>query len=160
MVFADRRSNRVDELHAMRIAAKRLRYTMEIFPAAFDSPAQSREFNALFEKIKSIQEQIGEIHDSDVRAPLLQEFLDQHGEARPEIRIGLQRLIDEQHAVRAKHYRSFLTFWNKLQKQGFRRRFLQLLAMDPPESDKENTPLNEKDSPQHERQDRQRTVAA
>ena len=151
---------RVDELHAMRIASKRLRYTMEIFAPAFDSPGQSKEFDALYEKIKSIQEQIGEIHDSDVRAPLLQEFLDLHGAAKPEIRIGLQRLIDEQHAARTKHYRSFLSFWNKLQKQGFRRRFLQLLAMDPSESDKENTPLHEEDSPQSERHVRQRTSAA
>ena len=67
---------KVDELHAMRIAAKRLRYTMEIFAPAFQNPAQSKEFDAVYDRVKSIQEQIGEIHDADVRGPLVQKFLD------------------------------------------------------------------------------------
>lgn len=130
---------RVDELHAMRIAAKRLRYTMEIFAPAFS--ASSKEFDALYDKIKSVQEQIGEVHDADVRGPLLQQFLDDHAGARPEIRVGLETLIASQHKERAVRYRAFVSFWTKLQKQGFKRRFLQMLVMeDVALSSKEGNP--------------------
>jgi len=52
--------NRVAELHNMRIAAKRLRYTMELFAVCFPS----RDFDPLYEAVKSIQEQIGDIHEA------------------------------------------------------------------------------------------------
>lgn len=119
---------RVDELHAMRIAAKRLRYTMEIFAPAFG--ATSKEFDSIYEKIKSVQEQIGEVHDADVRGPLLESFLNDHAAARPEIRVGLEDLIASQHAARAARYRAFVSYWAKLQKQGFKRRFLQMLVVE------------------------------
>jgi len=133
---------RVDELHAMRIAAKRLRYTMEIFAPAFGG-ASAKEFDAIYDKIKSVQEQIGEVHDADVRGPLLQAFLDQHAEGRPEIRAGLEALISSQHAERDARYRAFVTFWAKLQKQGFKRRFLQMLVMDPAPTPEESVSRDE-----------------
>ena len=138
---------RVDELHAMRIAAKRLRYTMEIFAPAFSGKYLSKEFDSFYEKVKSIQEQIGEIHDADVRGPLLQTFLDQHADSRPEIRVGLQSLIAAQHDARAKYYREFIAYWNKLQKQGFKRRFLQMLSLEnAAPTDEETLPLNEENN--------------
>lgn len=123
---------RVEELHNMRIAAKRLRYTLEIFAPCLTS----KEFDRLSAQAKSIQEQIGEIHDRDVRGPLLQAFLDTRAKDRPEIRPGLERLIRSQQSERAKLYRTFLSHWNKLQKQGFKRQFLQMLVQseEPPES--------------------------
>ncbi len=120
---------RVEELHNMRIAAKRLRYTLEIFAPCFSS----KEFTKLSDQVKSIQEQIGEIHDRDVRGPLLRGFLDRRANDRPEIRAGLERLIQTQQAERAKLYRSFISFWNKLQKQGFKRNFLQMLVQSEAE---------------------------
>jgi len=122
---------KVDELHAMRIAAKRLRYTMEIYAPVFQLPGQAKEFDAVYDRVKSIQEQIGEIHDADVRGPLVQKFLEAHVAAKPEIQVGLQALIDAQQDERARRYRDFIVYWNKLQKQGFRRRFLLLFAPDP-----------------------------
>lgn len=119
----------VDELHAMRIAAKRLRYTMEVFHAAFQTPELSKEFDWLYEKVKSVQEQIGEIHDVDVRGPLLQDFLERQAPARPEIRIGLETLIADQFRERDIRYQAFVKSWMKLQGQGMKRRFLQTLAL-------------------------------
>jgi hypothetical protein len=51
----------VTELHDLRIAAKRLRYTLELFRFAFSS-----ELNGLIDEVKSIQEHIGDMHDADV----------------------------------------------------------------------------------------------
>jgi CHAD domain-containing protein len=137
---------KVEELHAMRIAAKRLRYTMEIYAPVFETPAQAKEFDAVYDRVKSIQEQIGEIHDADVRGPLVQRFMDAHVAARPEIHVGLQELIAAQQVERARRYRDFIVYWNKLQKQGFRRRFLMLFAPDPALTTEETLP-NEKTIP-------------
>jgi len=130
---------RVEELHNMRIAAKRLRYTLEIFAPCFTG----REFPRLYEQVKSIQEQIGEIHDRDVRAPLVQEFMEGNAGERPEIRVGLERLVAAQLTERAKMYRTFISYWNKLQKQGFKRNFLQMLVQsesEPAEPAAEESP--------------------
>ncbi len=126
----------VAELHNMRIAAKRLRYTMEIFQPCFSG----KDFAKVYDQVKSVQEQIGEIHDRDVRGPLLQAFLDTHAQARPEIRTGLERLIHAEQAERAQMYDRFLAFWNKLQKQGFRRSFL--LALIGPGAVEESLPTS------------------
>lgn len=119
----------VDELHAMRIAAKRLRYTMEIFHAVFQQPEAAKEWDWLYDKAKAVQEQIGEIHDADVRVPLLQDYLERHAPARPELRVGLEGLIAAQRAQRNADYQSFTKSWAKLQGQSFKRRFLQTLAL-------------------------------
>lgn len=125
---------RVDELHNMRIAAKRLRYTMEIFQPCFPG----KDFSKLYEQVKSVQEQIGEIHDRDVRGPLLQAFLDVHGKHRAEVRVGLERLVATQQSERAHRYQLFVTYWSKLARQGFKRNFLQMLAASDAEPAEES----------------------
>jgi len=113
----------VAELHNMRIAAKRLRYTMEIFASCFPGD----DYTAAYESVKSIQEQIGDIHDCDVRVPLLQAFLDREGERRPEVKTGLDRAIRAELAKRGRLYLKFRKYWSKLQQQSFHRQFLELL---------------------------------
>jgi len=68
-----------------------------------------------------------------VRGPLLQAFLEARVGDRPEIRVGLERLIQNQQSERAEIYRKFINSWNKLQKQGFKRQFLQVLVQAEPE---------------------------
>ncbi len=60
----------VTELHAMRIAAKRLRYVLELFADALGSNA------ACIARIKEFQEVVGDIHDHDVHAEILRAHLD------------------------------------------------------------------------------------
>ena len=126
---------RVDELHAMRIASKRLRYTLEIFEPCFSGVLAAKEYKYIYSNVKSIQERIGQIHDCDVRMPALSEFLHNYGRQRPEIKIGLQRLIEREQAQRDQIYRDFVVFWQKLEKSGFRRRFeCALLVLTEPEA--------------------------
>lgn len=61
---------RVKALHDMRIAAKRLRYVLEVTGPAFD-----RDAVAAVDEIKQLQEILGEIHDCDVQIPEVDEFL-------------------------------------------------------------------------------------
>lgn len=142
---------RVEELHNMRIAAKRLRYTMEIFAAAFPGP----EFEGFYESVKSIQEQIGDIHDCDVRVPLIESFLADAVDSRPEIKIGLARAIEAERTKRDKLYAKFCRFWRKLQAAKFHHRFLELLVgLEDAETDPVTASESSDQAPQHRRRRR------
>ncbi|GHO43275.1 CHAD domain-containing protein [Ktedonospora formicarum] len=54
------------ELHDMRIAAKRLRYTLELFADALPP-----ECGLLVKEVELIQGELGELHDADVMVALL-----------------------------------------------------------------------------------------
>ena len=54
------------ELHNLRIAAKRLRYTLEIFEAVLPDACVS-----IVKELEMIQEELGALHDSDVMIALL-----------------------------------------------------------------------------------------
>jgi hypothetical protein len=55
-----------DELHDLRIAAKRLRYTLEIF-----ADVLPEEILSAIAEVTQIQEELGALHDSDVMIALL-----------------------------------------------------------------------------------------
>lgn len=63
----------VRELHNLRIAAKRLRYTLEIF--ADTLPPSVAPFR---EEVEQLQEELGALHDSDVMVALLRLCLGAH----------------------------------------------------------------------------------
>jgi hypothetical protein len=56
----------VRELHNLRIAAKRLRYTLEIFGETLPAPIAP-----LLKDVEQMQEELGALHDSDVMIALL-----------------------------------------------------------------------------------------
>lgn len=57
---------RVHELHNLRIAAKRLRYTLEIFAETFTQDSES-----IIDELTQIQDELGTLHDRDVMIALL-----------------------------------------------------------------------------------------
>ena len=73
--FVDNPYNIV-ELHNMRIAAKRLRYTFEVFEDVL--PVASR---LILKEIEQLQEELGDFHDSDVMIALLRLCLGSHDTA-------------------------------------------------------------------------------
>ncbi len=56
----------IRELHDLRIAAKRLRYTLEVFEE--ELPAASK---GIVKELSHLQDELGELHDSDVMIALL-----------------------------------------------------------------------------------------
>jgi CHAD domain-containing protein len=67
----------VTELHEMRIAAKRLRYTMDIFAPAFQQyTSLYPRYASAVNEVKKLQTFLGVIHDADVLVPQLLRELD------------------------------------------------------------------------------------
>ncbi len=109
----------VKELHAMRIAGKKLRYTIEIF-----APIYNQALLPYIELMKDIQDQLGEIHDDDVWISWLPQFVekeqarieDYFGNTGPLKRLlpGINHLIDDRKTARNQTYQSFMATWESL----------------------------------------------
>ncbi|MBO0777754.1 MAG: CHAD domain-containing protein [Ktedonobacteraceae bacterium] len=145
----------LQELHDLRIAAKRLRYTLEIF--ADELPAGCE---AVVSELTQIQDELGQLHDSDVLIALLRlclgsqenplperalaqlqrstarsfvwpdmvvELLDRSVAPSAEQRYGLEQLLRKQQQTRTEQYQTFRRHWYRLQEQDFRRQLLDLL---------------------------------
>ena len=107
------REDAVEELHALRIAAKRLRYTLELFRDVFAAPGER-----LIATVKAMQEELGEVHDHDVRLDLIAAEIagleTDEGAASlraPSPRLGLVALSRREAAGRRSHYHAFRDLW-------------------------------------------------
>lgn len=129
----------VQALHDMRIAAKRLRYVLEIFGDLFGPYAVKAGKRA-----KELQDLIGEIHDCDVMLPLVHGIIaeTERADARAvlgaapagaedlaaavtataphrEAWRGLHTLVTHLAARRALLFERFLVLWTELGREGF-----------------------------------------
>ncbi|MCW3055842.1 MAG: hypothetical protein JWN14_5012, partial [Chthonomonadales bacterium] len=134
----------VYELHQMRIAAKRLRYTMELFQQIYaPDPDFAARFSAALETVKALQDHLGFLHDADVLVPQLTAHLthllkDSFGTDHREepvvgvhfvdfdAGIGLLTLCRETRAERDARYAKFLTDWTQWEEQ---KRFDSLITL-------------------------------
>jgi CHAD domain-containing protein len=123
----------VKELHAMRIAAKRLRYIMQalapLYPDELAEPIQAAHL---------CQTRLGDIHDCDMWIDTLPRFLEEEqartlayfGSTVPfePLRLGILALHHNRQQQRAQAYQEFVTFWEQLQAQGVWERLRQTLV--------------------------------
>jgi hypothetical protein len=149
-IVADDRAT--PELHQLRIAAKRLRYTLELFADIFGESGQVQ-----IERVKAVQEVLGNLHDCDVRIAMIEDELvelageqmqdlnrllgtapeDEHrsltsSALRPppdDPRRGLIALLSRQHAARRAAYAEFAKLWLKYGTQGMRAGLVKLSSM-------------------------------
>jgi hypothetical protein len=133
----------VEPLHNLRISAKRLRYTLELFQVVFGDVGKRQ-----IERIKAIQEALGAVHDHDVRIVLIIDELRrtaseqisavgqqlaaapvrEHGAIaaallRPppdDPRRGLIALLGREQARRDERYRAFRALWDEQLAAGLR----------------------------------------
>lgn len=114
---------RVAELHQMRIAAKHLRYTLEIF-----EPLYARALRKPLKIVKEIQELLGQVHDCDVWIGYVPWFVEKErartleyfGEAVPAQAFipGLYALEADRREQRLRSYYMFRRFWELTQEKG------------------------------------------
>jgi hypothetical protein len=145
-----------EELHNLRIAAKRLRYTLELFRAVFGEVGERQ-----IERVKAIQEELGNLHDADVRIALIRDELTTLGveqtadlgktlaaapiSAHPAItatalrpppddpRRGLVALLGREYGARKRSYDAFWATWDKFGREGMRRELVMLSALALPQ---------------------------
>jgi CHAD domain-containing protein len=109
----------VEELHELRILAKRLRYAVELFSgcwARIDDDAK---------EIASLQTSLGELHDCDVWLDSLGKRLknlarrNKPDETTKKLRAGAGWLIKHFARERSEHYRNAVTRWEEWQAGSF-----------------------------------------
>jgi len=132
----------VDALHDLRIAAKRLRYVLELTAHLFGPYAETAGRRA-----KDVQDLIGEIHDCDVTLPRVRarlealqrrsaaEVVSRAGAGAPDVDPALASDLPAADAWRGLHaleahlaarrvvlFARFAELWTELARQGFRAR--------------------------------------
>jgi hypothetical protein len=143
-------------LHDMRISAKRLRYTLELFRPQFGKAGERQ-----IERVKAIQELLGTLHDHDVRIELIgdelsQLMVEQSRQTRTDIaeasadelaaiaaaalrpppddpRRGLIALLGREHAARRATYAQFRELWDTYAGDGMRRDLVTLSVKPLPD---------------------------
>jgi hypothetical protein len=143
--------------HLTRIAAKKLRYVMEICDAALTGKLKSA-----IKKVKKIQTLLGDIHDCDVWETDITRFIesekkatiDFYSHSRPFARIlpGLLYLQRERREHRSQLYQQACDYLGQLNEQTFRDMLPQVLLQDnnPLESN-QNDESNKNTQPEESR---------
>lgn len=110
--------DRVEELHQMRIAAKHLRYALEVV-----APLHDDRIDHALEVARTTQRILGELHDCDVWIDFLPRFI--RGERRRtkrflghlrgfgRIQRGLELLLTDRREARSALHSTFIDFWHR-----------------------------------------------
>jgi len=122
--------------HAMRIAAKRLRYVLEIARPAFEG-----RLNRTIEAIKRVQTLLGDVHDCDVWLDHLDAFaageqkrltaLFGHAGRFLHLRPGIEFLRADRHRRRQAVFAELLQYWDELNSRGFWSELLEAVSAAP-----------------------------
>ena len=141
-----------EALHDMRIAAKRLRYSLELFRSSFGKTGDRQ-----IERVKAVQEELGALHDHDVRIALIEDELtalaaeqsaltaaaissaaeeEMHAitasalrPAPDDPRRGLIALLGREHEGRRQTYVRFRNLWDRLMQERMRADLVSLSSM-------------------------------
>lgn len=110
--------------HAMRIAAKRLRYTLEISAPVYDG-----RLSGTIDEIKRVQTLLGEVHDCDVwvedfrgfAAKECKRLTKHYGHTGPfaRLEVGIAYLQQQRRRRREEVFRDLVDYWGELGQRGF-----------------------------------------
>lgn len=126
-------------LHDMRIAAKRVRYAVELF-----SQCCGESMTAFAKEISEMQSSLGEVHDCDLWLEEFGQFLSRRPGSQPEAAATQNSEVNEKawraaavwllrHFIQArtKHFRAALARWHKWETSEFGTRLAERLNAGP-----------------------------
>jgi CHAD domain-containing protein len=120
----------IERLHSVRIAAKRLRYAMELFAQCW-----GEALTPFSSEIAGMQESLGDLHDCDEWIEDLSRRLrrgdeagDEAAASRNALRHSYIRLLQHYTKERDRHYRQVLERWREWEEQDFNSNLLQLFS--------------------------------
>lgn len=112
----------VAEHHATRIAAKKLRYTLEVY-----APVYKLNLKKPISRVKALQEILGDLHDCDVWIDSITRLLlhersilrTQNDEKRPDTYTlsSMKLFLSERERERKQLYRRFVRYWASLKRE-------------------------------------------
>ncbi len=119
-----------EQLHTLRIEFKQLRYTLEFFQEILGPEAA-----AVIEKLKAIQDHLGDLNDADVACQSLTQFISQWDRLQAEKplnkRLSPQPLADyiaHNYGVRHRLMAEFPGVWRKFQRPAFEKQLTAALT--------------------------------
>lgn len=108
------------ELHDMRIAAKRLRYTLELF-----APLYKDGFKSWLKSLKEVQDLLGYMHDCDVWLEFIPEFVEDEKKLTKDyfgnltgfkkILPGIEIFLENRKSDRQRRFQEFNLVWHRLE---------------------------------------------
>lgn len=121
----------IEQLHALRIEFKKLRYTVEFFKEVMGVQA-----GAVIGDIKGLQDHLGDLNDADVACQILREFLDNWENREVQVplseRSNPEPLVAYLAAKHAERHRLIVTFqeaWAHFDRPEFRENLAQAIAV-------------------------------
>jgi CHAD domain-containing protein len=141
--------------HQMRIAAKKLRYTMEIYGRVY-----GKRLEPVIKAVKDLQSLLGDIHDCDVWVEYIETFIDQErlaaidyfGHPRPfeSLKPGLLLIHDERKAHREQSFAELLGYWKQLERENLWEDLEDLLRSQgnapSPETEQRHPPVDAREN--------------
>jgi hypothetical protein len=125
--------NDIENHHEMRIRAKWLRYTIEIFSQKYDDKLKD-----YISTMKHFQDLLGEMHDYDVWINFIPKFITdikleltskiETNEKIPTIENGLLRFLQNVQEIRRSRYKEFISFWEDTKKKQTFERLRQITS--------------------------------
>ncbi|MGW8255874.1 MAG: CHAD domain-containing protein [Thermoguttaceae bacterium] len=126
--------------HLLRIAAKRLRYTIEIV-----RPIYSDGMGTVLEAIKKLQTLLGEIHDCDVWQTQLDSFagkerkriISLYGNDGPfqRLKVGIEFLRENRSQRRRQCFAELMRFWAELEERALWDKLMSIVQADGDQND-------------------------
>lgn len=142
----------VGQHHALRIAAKRLRYAVEIC-----RPAYGGRMDEILSAIKQAQTLLGAIHDCDVWVEYLDDYLESqqkriirlYGHSGPleRLRVGIDGLRSDRQAERARLFEELVAYWHDLSEHGFWDALVELVRLRAEPASPPKTQGSDQDQP-------------
>jgi len=114
-----------EELHNLRIEAKKLRYTLECF-----IPASGKKLIGFAHSAHMIQNHLGIMRDFDVWIQTLPLLLSNISPGK-DLTLSKEHFLRTCGKLRDNSYKKFLSFWKKLEKENYREKLLETLKEQP-----------------------------